>query len=124
MTIDAVGDRSIPVTGRQVLWAICSMAGLAIVGWATIHAPAPSVFFADLGQSWSAMVVALDLSFLGFASVTFAVVESLRLKMRLPWIWIPLGCLVPAGAMFPFFLLLRERVLLRAAGKASGNSTA
>jgi hypothetical protein len=104
----------VPVTFRQVFWAVCAAAGLAVVGWATTHAPPPSVFFAELGQSWSALVVSLDLSFLGFAAVTFAVIEARRLGMRLPWIWIPLSLVLPAGSMFPFFLLLRERALIRA----------
>jgi hypothetical protein len=105
---------SVPITGRQVFWGACSFAGFLIVGWASIRAPAPAIFFADLGQSWSAAVVALDLAFLGFAAITFAVIESRRLRMRLPWIWIPLGMVLPAGSMFPLFLLLRERALLRA----------
>jgi hypothetical protein len=112
--MDISANGSVPVTGRQVFWGVCAAAGLAVVGWATIHAPPLSVFFAELGQSWSAVVVSLDLSFLGFAAVTFAVIEARRLGMRLPWIWIPLSLVLPAGSMFPFFLLLRERALIRA----------
>jgi hypothetical protein len=114
MTIAAdAGRPSIPVTGRQIFWGVCSLAALATVGWASAHAPSPAAFFAELGQSWSAAVVSLDLTFLGFAAVTFSVIESRRLNMRLAWIWIPLSIVLPAGSMFPLFLLMRERALLR-----------
>ncbi len=103
---------AVPITARQVFWGICSLVAFAIVGWASVQAPPLSVFFAELGQSRSAVIVSLDLTFLGFAAVTFSVVESVRLGMRLPWIWIPLSVVMPAGSMFPFFLLIRERALI------------
>ncbi len=112
---------AVPVTFRQVFWGVCSLAAFAIVGWASAQAPSLSAFFAELGQSRSAVIVSLDLAFLGFAAVTFSVIESVRLNMRLPWIWIPLSIVMPAGSMFPFFLLIRERALLARAKAGAGS---
>ena len=107
----------IPVTGLQVLWGLCSLVGLFAVGWPAWHAPDAVTFFAELRQSWSALTVSSDLLVLGVAAVAFAVIESRRLGMRLPWIWIPLAIPLPGAFVIPLFLLLRERALLRAGRK-------
>ncbi len=114
MTDTAIPRSAVPVTGRQIFWGVLSLAAFLSVGYASINAPSPKQFFADLGQNWSAITMSLDLSFLGFAAVTFAVIESRRLGMRLAWIWIPLSVVLPAGCLIPLFLLLRERAMIRA----------
>jgi hypothetical protein len=117
----AAGDTqsSIPVTPVQIFWAVCAVIGLAAVGWPAMHTPDAAAFLAELRRSWSGITVSLDLVGLGIAATSFAVIESRRLGMRLPWIWIPLAIPLPGAALIPLFFLLRERALLRASASAN-----
>ena len=103
----------VPITPLQIFWGICSALGFVSVGWAAAHVKGNAAFLADITQGWGAITVALDLLFLGIPVVAFAVVESRRLGMRLPWIWIPLAIPLPGAFLIPLFFLLRERTLLR-----------
>ena len=105
---------SIPITPLQIFWGVCAMVGLVSVGWASLHVGGNAAFLAEIGQSWGALTVGLDLLFLGIPAVAFAVIESRRLGMRAPWIWIPLAIPLPGAFLIPLFFLLRERALLRA----------
>ena len=117
MTATAQNDsRPTPITALQIFWAVCAIAGLISVGWASSHTPGAAGFFADLGASWSAITVSLDLLFLGIPAAAFAVIESRRLGMRFAWIWIPLAIPLPGAFLIPLFFLLRERALLRRRG--------
>ena len=104
-------DASIPITAVQVFWAACALIGLTAVGWASSRVSGS--FLAEICQSWSATTIALDLLLLGVPVVAFAVIESRRLGMRLPWIWIPLALPLPGAFLIPLFFLLRERTLIR-----------
>jgi hypothetical protein len=104
-------DVPVPITAVQVFWAACALIGLIAVGWASSRISGS--FLAEIFQSWSATTVALDLLLLGVPVVAFAVIESRRLGMRLPWIWIPLALPLPGAFLIPLFFLLRERALIR-----------
>jgi len=104
-------DVPVPITAVQVFWAACALIGLIAVGWASSRISGS--FLAEICQSWSATTVALDLLLLGVPVVAFAVIESRRLGMRLPWIWIPLALPLPGAFLIPLFFLLRERALIR-----------
>jgi len=104
----------IPITPLQIFWGLCAALGLVSVGWAAAHVAGNAAFLADVTHGWGSLTIALDLLFLGIPVVAFAVVESRRLGMRLPWIWIPLAIPLPGAFLIPLFLLLRERALLRA----------
>ena len=106
-----------PTGWRQALWGTLSAIGLASVGWTAAHAPAPATFFAAVTSRWSTLTISLDLLGLGVAATSFAVIESYRLGMRWPWIWVLLAIPLPGASMLPFFLLLRERTLARGVGE-------
>jgi len=111
----SANQRPIPITALQIFWGVWAAAGLICVGWAAWRVPpGAATFIAEIGASWSAITVALDLLFLGVAAVAFAVVESRRLGFRAPWIWIPLAIPIPGAFLIPFFFLLRERALAHA----------
>ncbi len=103
--------RLAPVTALQIFWGLCAIVGLLSVGSAARNVPGPAAFFLELGQSWSSITVSLDLLFLGIPAVAFAVIESRRLGMRLPWVWIPLAVPLPGAFLIPLFFFLRERAL-------------
>jgi hypothetical protein len=113
MNPTAESRQPVPLTGLQIFWGFCAIAGLLGVGWPAAHAPDAAAFSAELGQSWSGITVSSDLLFLGLPVVAFAVIESRRLGMRLPWIWVPLAIPLPGAFLIPIFLLLRERALIR-----------
>jgi hypothetical protein len=114
MIVPSPDRRTVPVTGLQIFWGLWAIAGLLGVGWASLHvAGGTGAFLAELRQGWGSLTVALDLLFLGIPVVIFAVVESYRLGMRVPWIWIPLAIPLPGAFLIPLFFLLRERAILR-----------
>ena len=113
MPIERKRDR-IPLTCLQVFWGVLSLIGLIAVGWPALHAPDQATFFADVTHGWSNLTVSLDLLGLGIAATAFAVIESYRVGMRWPWIWVPLAIPLPGAFLVPLFFLLRERALLRA----------
>jgi hypothetical protein len=107
----------IPVTPLQVFWGVLALIGLVSVGWPALHAPDQATFFTDVTHGWSNLTVSLDLLGLGIAATAFAVIESYRIGMRWPWIWVPLAIPLPGAFLIPLFFLLRERALLRRAGR-------
>src|SRR5271156_617324 len=106
MSATAESRQPVPLTGLQMFWGFWAIVGLLGVGWPAVHAPDVTTFSAELGQSWSAITVSSDLLFLGIPVVAFAVIESRRLGMRLPWIWVPLAIPLPGAFLIPIFLLL------------------
>jgi hypothetical protein len=104
---------AIPITWLQLFWSLWSIAGLLAVGWASLHVGAADVFLAEITHGWGALTVALDLLFIAIPVVAFMVIESYRLGMRWPWIWVPLIIPLPGAFLVPLFFLLRERALLR-----------
>ena len=107
------GHRTVPLTALQVFWSVCAIAGLLGVGWASSGVEGPTAFWHDVHQSAGALTVSVDLVLLAVPVLAFAVIESRRLGMRWPWIWIPLAIPLPGAFVIPLFLLLRERALLR-----------
>jgi len=108
---------SVPVTATQLLWCACALAGLVGVGVPALHVGGPAAFWSDIRHGWGAITISTDLLLLGIPTVAFAVIESRRLGMRLPWIWIPLALPLPGAFLIPLFFLLRERALLRNNGQ-------
>jgi hypothetical protein len=108
-----VSGLSVPVTTSQIFWSVLSIVGLIAVGWPALHAPDQATFLAEIMRSWSGITVSLDLLFLGIAATAFAVIESYRVGMRWPWIWVPLAIPLPGAFLIPLFFLLRERALIR-----------
>jgi len=121
MNTTAENGGPIPLTGIQIFRGACAAIGLLAVLFPACHTRGAAAFIAELGGSWSSVTVSLDLLFLGLAAVAFAIVESRRLGMRLPWIWLPLAIPLPGAFLTPLFFLLRERALLRL--NRSGSST-
>jgi hypothetical protein len=113
------------ITGTQIFWGVCAVAGLGAVGWASLHVGGMTVMKADLTHGWGAIAIALDLVFVAIPVVAFMVIEARRLGMRWPWIWVPLILPLPGAFVVPVFFLLRERALLRiAAGEQSPGGNA
>lgn len=110
----------VPVTPLQVLWGALSLIGLVAVGWPALHAPDQATFLAAVTGNWSTLAVSLDLLGLGIAATVFAVIESYRVGMRWPWIWVPLAIPLPGAFLVPLFFLLRERALLKRSAERAG----
>ncbi len=106
-------SRRVPVTPLQVFWGVLSLIGLVAVGWPALHAPDRATFFADVTHGGSNLTVSLDLLGLGIAATAFAVIESHRIGMRWPWIWVPLAIPLPGAFLIPLFFLFRERRIIR-----------
>jgi len=104
---------AVPVTPLQIFWGALALSGLVAVGWPALHAPDQASFLAAVTGNWGTLTVSLDLLGLGIAATAFAVIESYRIGMRWPWIWVPLAIPLPGAFLVPFFFLLRERALLR-----------
>jgi hypothetical protein len=116
---------ALPVTKLQIFWGFWSIIGLGVVGWASLHIGGTAAMLDDLSHGWGALAIALDLLFVAIPVVAFMVIESQRLGMRWPWIWVPLILPLPGAFVIPLFFLLRERALLRIASRqhsAKGNA--
>ncbi len=115
---------AIPITPLQVFWGICAVAGLVAVGWASRHVGGRAALIEELNSSWGATTIAADLVFVAIPVVAFMVIESYRLGMRWPWIWVPAIIPLPGAFVIPLFFLLRERALLcmRAENQSSGGN--
>ena len=107
------GHRTIPLTALQVFWSVSALVGLFGVGWASLGVAGPAAFWRDVHRSWGALTVSVDLVLMAVPVLAFAVIESRRLGMRWPWIWIPLAVPLPGAFVIPLFFLLRERALIR-----------
>ena len=103
------------MTATQLFWGFCAIIGLVAVGWAGMHVGGTAVLLDELSHGWGALTIALDLVFVAIPVVAFMVIESYRLNMRWPWIWVPLIIPLPGAFVVPVFFLLRERALLRIA---------
>jgi len=113
------------VTGPQIFYGVSALIGLAAVGWASQHVGGAASFLAGISNGWGAVTLALDLIFVAIPVVAFMVIESHRLNMRWPWIWVPLIVPIPGAFVIPLFFLLRERRLLRIRAReqsAGGNA--
>ncbi len=55
--------------------------------------------------------ITVDLGLFLLAAATFMVIESRRLDIRFPWLYVMLGLLVAISVTFPLFLIARERRL-------------
>lgn len=104
------------MTGAQIFWGICAAVGLVAVGYPALHVGDSGTMLADLTRSWGGITISLDLVFVAIPVVAFMVVEAYRLKMRWPWIWVPLILPLPGAFVIPLFFLLRERALSRSIG--------
>jgi hypothetical protein len=78
-----------------------------------MHVQGIAVLIGELSHGWGALTIALDLVFIAVPVVAFMVIESYRLGMRWPWIWVLLIIPLPGAFVVPVFFLLRERALLR-----------
>lgn len=110
------------MTGTQVFWGICAVVGLVAVGYPALHVGGADAMMADLTHGWGGITVSLDLVFVAIPVVAFMVIEAYRLKMRWPWIWVPLILPLPGAFVVPLFFLLRERALLRMTAEQSGGN--
>jgi hypothetical protein len=105
--------RTVPLTALQVFWSVSALVGLFGVGWASLSVTSLAAFWDDIHRSGGALTVSVDLVLLAVPVLAFAVIESRRLGMRWPWIWIPLAVPLPGAFVIPLFFLLRERALIR-----------
>jgi hypothetical protein len=101
------------VTATQLFWGFCAVIGLVAVGYPSLHVGGMDAMMADLTHGWGGIAISLDLIFVAIPVVAFMVIESYRLNMRWPWIWVPLIIPLPGAFVVPVFFLLRERALLR-----------
>jgi hypothetical protein len=111
---------SVPITPLQIFWGVLALVGLVMVGLPALHAPDQATFLAAVTGNWSTLTVSLDLLGLGLAATAFAVIQSHRVGMRWPWIWVPLAIPLPGAFLVPLFFLLRERTLLRRSVERAG----
>jgi uncharacterized protein DUF2834 len=101
------------ITRTEVFWGVCAIVGLVAVGYPSAHVGGMDTMIADLTHGWGGIAISLDLVFVAIPVVAFMVIESNRLGMRWPWIWVPLIIPLPGAFVVPIFFLLRERALLR-----------
>jgi hypothetical protein len=113
----------VPMTATQWLWATLALVGFVSVGAASLGVNGLGAFLGGALGTAAARTVSFDLLGLGVAATAFAVIESRRLGMRRPWLWVPLAVVLPGAFLIPTFFLLRERALLRA-GELSPEKTA
>jgi len=107
------GHRTVPLTALQVFWSVSALVGLVGVGWASLSVTGPAAFWRDVHRTAGALTVSVDLVLMALPVLAFAVIESRRLGMRWPWIWIPLAVPLPGAFVIPLFFLMRERALIR-----------
>jgi Terpene cyclase DEP1 len=105
--------RTVPLTALQVFWSVSALVGLFGVGWASSGVTGLADFWRDVLGSSGALTVSMDLVLLAVPVLAFAVIESRRLGMRMPWIWVPLAVPLPGAFVIPLFFLMRERALIR-----------
>ena len=110
------------MTGTQIFWGVCAIVGLVAVGYPSLHVGGMDAMMADLTHGWGGIAISLDLVFVAIPVVAFMVIEAHRLKMRWPWIWVPLILPLPGAFVVPLFFLLRERALLRMTAEQSGGN--
>jgi len=111
------------VTRREGVYAVLAVLGLLVPGYFNmmyvVHGGSllnPLEFFGYGWQTPAARSITTDLFISYFAFVAFALVESRRIGMRRGWAY-PLAALaLGMAAMFPLFLLVRERHLRRSPG--------
>ena len=104
------------MTGRELFWGVCAVVGLVAVGYPALHVGGVDAMMGDLKSGWGGITVSLDLVFIAIPVVAFMVIEAYRLKMRWPWIWVPLILPLPGAFVIPLFFLLRERALQKSVG--------
>lgn len=103
-----------PSVVRQTTYGV--LAAVGAVGTVTnnlAHRGSALGFLTDATATPAARSVAIDLAVLATACVVLVLVESRRLGIRRPWVYLVLCGVVAAAFAIPLFLLVRERALER-----------
>jgi hypothetical protein len=89
--------------------------GLGYIGF-TVH------YWEDTLVNSASRSVTADLLFFSLAATVWLLLESRRLGMRLPWLYVVLSLLIAASVMYPLFLINRERALSKLEAPPAGYS--
>lgn len=107
----------------QLIYILLCIAGTALplsqfVPWLSGHGLDVPLLLQQAISSYIAAFAWADVLISGVAVIVFVLAEGRRLAM--PWLWLPLSCLVVGPSLaLPLFLFLRERHL---AAVEHGNS--
>ena len=86
---------------------------------------ANAIFWQETFANPASRSITVDILFLGFAAITWMLLEARRLSMPGVWIYVFLSLFLAIAAAFPFFLIHRERVLEKRDGSSiAGTLTA
>jgi len=80
-------------------------------GWLLGFALATGRFWPETLATPASVSITVDLGLFFLAASVFMVVESRRLDIRFPWLYVILGLLIAISVTFPLFLIARERRL-------------
>ena len=103
---------------RQAAYGLASAAGLAGTWYFNLTYSGEESYLAAWFANAASSSAAVDLLVAFTAASIFMITEGRRLGMRLPWLYVVFGVVLAFAFTFPLFLLMRERVLDRAAGRA------
>lgn len=99
---------------RQVTYAVLAVVGaVGTVANNVMHDGSAVGFVGDAVSTPAGRSVTIDLAVLAAACVVLVLVESRRLGIRWPVVYLVLCAVVAAAFAIPLFLLVRERTLER-----------
>ena len=104
---------------KLLCWAYAAIAAVALYAtWSHNIAFASQVdsggtlgFIRAAYANHASASIANDLVFFGLAAFVFMLAEARRLKMRFVWVYVALSLLIAIAAIFPLFLIARQRKL-------------
>ncbi len=105
--------------GRQLFYADASVAGLILTAYFNITYRGSRRYLAAWFANSASTSAACDLIILAAAVSVFMVAEGRRLQLRLPVLYVVVGCALAMAFAVPLFLLLRERALRRESGQGT-----
>ena len=89
--------------------------GLGYIGF-TVH------YWEDTLANTASRSVTADLLFFSLSATVWMLIEARRLGMRWPWLYVVFSLLIAASAMYPLFLINRERALAKGEAPSSAYS--
>ena len=104
-----------PTHLRQAVYGVLAVVGLVGTWYFNLTYTGPPSYLSAWFANAASSSAAVDLLVAFAAGSLFMIVEGRRLGMRLPWLYPVFGVVLAFAFTFPLFLLMRERVLDRAA---------
>lgn len=103
---------------KSLYWVYLALSGIGLVS-AWLFNGLAVVKGEDYGSAWTAtavdLVLTYDLGIVAIAGVIFMFAEAKRLGMKKVWILVLLSGITAMAFVFPLFLALREKKIIRSA---------